>query len=163
MHSNIMEEADVHNLVKSVANKQQANKRKRDPDMYLDAVLECTVRRLNRERMEREEVARKKRRLFKDEGDNDNSSPQQYENDLSRPFTADNINTIEENNCEQMDRQLDEQLSGDLKGLLDELAREFPGDFWLTDTNNNCSGPSQPDEPSDDLWLLSMVGVLCSS
>lgn len=166
-----MEEADVQILVKSVANKQQANKRKRDPDMYLDAVLECTVRRLNRERMERDEVARKRRRTVKEDETATNSCSASSELlvnnsksvDCSRTLVSDNISALNESECDKLDRHLDDELSGDLKELLDELAREFPGDFWLTDANNNCQLPGELEENDNDLWLSSIIEVLCSS
>ena len=177
----IMEEPNVQNLVKSIANKQQANKRKRDPDMYLDAVLECTVRRLNRERMECDEVSRKRRRLTIREADETGSCgnsqsattpPDQLlmnslkTADCSRTFIGDTISALDESECGKMDQHLDDELSGDLKELLDELAREFPGDFWLTDSNNNnCSSlmPSETDDVENDLWLSNIIEVLCSS
>lgn len=179
----VMEVPDVQNLVKSIANKQQANKRKRDPDMYLDAVLECTVRRLNRERMEYDEVSRKRRRLAIRDADETGSSgnsqlatttaPDQLlmnnlkTVDCSRTFIGDTISALDESECGKMDQHLDDELSGDLKELLDELAREFPGDFWLTDSNNNnnCSSlmPSETDDGENDLWLSNIIEVLCSS
>lgn len=172
---------DVQHLVKSVANKQQANKRKRDPDMYLNAVLECTVRRLNRERMEREEVARKRKRRMREAdetatstgscGNNSSPSPDLLLNNLktmdsSRTFIADTMSALDDSECGEMDQHLDDELSGDLKELLDELAREFPGDFWLTDANNNnCSLTSESDQDGNDneLWLSNIIEVLCSS
>lgn len=175
-----MEEPDVQNLTKSIANKQQANKRKRDPDMYLDAVLECTVRRLNRERMERDEVSRKRRRITLREADekplgscgsqSPTAPPDQLllnnlkTVDCSRTFIGDTISALDESECGKMDQHLDDELSGDLKELLDELAREFPGDFWHTDSNNNCSlMPSETDDGENDLWLSNIIEVLCSS
>lgn len=162
-----MEMPDVHDLVQSVANKQQQNKRKRDPDMYLDAVLECTVRKLNRERMEKDEALRKRQRIdTSDRGSycaSTNASLSGKISDASRTLNDDSL-VCKNNDCDidTSFANLDDELSGDLKELLDELSREFPCDFWLTDSNNNA--PVETRDANDgDMWLSSFIEVLCST
>jgi hypothetical protein len=165
LHLN-MEMPDVQVLVQSVANKQQQNKRKRDPDMYLDAVLECTVRKLNRERMERDESLRKRRRTEMNDRTGyctttDASLSGKSSIECSR--TLDSDSTLSENSDCDLDTNfanLENELSGDLKDLLDELSREFPCDFWLTDSNNNNT---ENKDNEGDLWLSSFIEVLCST
>ena len=157
-----MEMPDVQVLVQSVANKQQQNKRKRDPDMYLDAVLECTVRKLNRERMERDEIQRKRRRTEMNERTGyctttDVSLSEKTSVESSR--TLDNDFTLDKKtdcDLETNFANLENELSGDLKELLDELSKEFPCDFWQTDSNNNKDNEG-------DVWLSSFKEVLCST
>jgi hypothetical protein len=163
-----MEMPDVQVLVQSVANKQQQNKRKRDPDMYLDAVLECTVRKLNRERMEREESQRKRRRIEMNDRagyctTTDVSLSEKTSLESSR--TLDNDCTLHKNTDCDLDTNfasLEDELSGDLKELLDELSKEFPCDFWQTDTNNN-NNPDSLKDNEGDMWLSSFMEVLCST
>lgn len=162
-----METADVQVLVQSVANKQQQNKRKRDPDMYLDAVLECTVRKLNRERMERDEMLRKRQRTEVDDRtgnctSTDASLSGKSLTECSR--TLNNDSTLPKNTDCGLDTDfasLEDELSGDLKDLLDELSREFPCDFWVTDTNNNT--PVETKDSEGDMWFSSFIEVLCST
>ena len=169
-----MEMPDVQVLVQSVANKQQQNKRKRDPDMYLDAVLECTVRKLNRERMERDEVLRKRRRteLVSDRtasycASTDSSLLENSTTDeCSR--TSLNDSTLSTNidcNLDTNFANLDEELSGELKDLIDELSQEFPCEFWLTDSNNNNNNntPAEANDSEGDKLFSSFIEVLCST
>ena len=158
---------DVQVLVESVANKQQQNKRKRDPDMYLDAVLECTVRKLNRERMERDELQRKRRRTEMNDRTGyctttDVSLSEKTSVESSR--TLDNDLTLDKKadcDLETNFASLEDELSGDLKELLDELSREFPCDFWQADGNNN--NPETIKDNEGDVWLSSFIEVLCST
>lgn len=162
-----MEIPDVQVLVQSVANKQQQNKRKRDPDMYLDAVLECTVRKLNRERMEQDEMLRKRRKTEANERTGyctitDTSLSGMSSFECSR--TMNNDSTVSQDiDCDPDTNfaNLEHELSGDLKDLLDELSREFPCDFWLTDSNNNVSTDNKDNE--SEMWLSGFVQVLCST
>lgn len=167
-----MEMPDVQVLVESVANKQQRNKRKRDPDMYLDAVLECTVRKLNRERMEREENLRKRRRTDANDRTlgytcctaSDNSLSEKISPECTRTLNNDSMLSSEiKTDCDQDTNfaNLEDELSSDLKDLLDELSREFPCDFGLADTNNNTTVENK--DTDGDMWLTSFVEVLCST
>ena len=163
-----MEIPDVQVLVQSVANKQQQNKRKRDPDMYLDAVLECTVRKLNRERMEQDEVLRKRRKTDTNERTGhctitDTSLTGVSSFECSRTVNND-FRHSQDIDCDPDTNfaNLEDELSGDLKDLLDELSKEFPCDFWLTDTNNNNATTDNKDNEGE-LWPLGFVQVLCST
>lgn len=158
-----MEIPDVHILVQSVANKQRENKRKRDPDMYLDAVLECTVRKLNRERMESDEVLRKRRKIEQKDAEchtfNNENALSLNSSTKCAARTVTNNSTITENSPSSLS-DLDEEFSSELKELLDELSREFPGDFWLSDSNNEFENA---DSDGGDVWLSGLVEVLCST
>lgn len=166
-----MEMPDVQVLVESVANKQQRNKRKRDPDMYLDAVLECTVRKLNRERMEREENLRKRRRTDVNDRTlgytctaSDTSLSGNSASECTRTLNNDSMLSSDiKTDCDTDTNlfNLEDELSGDLKDLLDELSREFPCDFALADTNNNTTVENKDND--GDMWLNSFVEVLCST
>jgi hypothetical protein len=164
-----MEMPDVQVLVQSVANKQQQNKRKRDPDMYLDAVLECTVRKLNRERMERDELLRKRQRTEVDDRTGYCASTDASLSGKSLiecPRTLNNDSTLSKSTDCDLDTDfasLEDELSGDLKDLLDELSREFPCDFWVTDTNNNTPSPVETKDSEGDMWFSSFIEVLCST
>lgn len=165
-----MDMPDVQALVQSVANKQQQNKRKRDPDMYLDAVLECTVRKLNRERMERDEALRKRRKIEDPERTGYCASANvslSEKRSIKCARIASNYDTTDaiDTDCDLETNlvNLDDELSGDLKDLLDELSREFPCDFWHTDTTNNNSPHINSKDSEGESWLSSFIEVLCST
>lgn len=167
-----MEMPDVQVLVQSVANKQQQNKRKRDPDMYLDAVLECTVRKLNRERMERDEVQRKRRRTEASDrvagpycaSTNSSLSENNTTDECSMTLLNDSaLSTNIDCNLDTNFANLDKELSGELKDLLDELSQEFPCEFWMTDSNNNNSTPAEANDSEGDKLFSSFIEVLCST